>query len=311
MTIADPVAAEAAVPTPFSLELTVRSHGWYQCPPFRWTAGSGELVRAERTADGDVLIRTWQAAPDRLRFEVVGADDPAVADAAVGAMTRMLRLDEDLRGFQRMAAGEPAIAGAAARGWGRILRGSSLWEDVIKALLGTNVQWRQAVRMIDQLCRLAPSSAHEPDLPLVPSPSEVLAAGEHGLREKVRCGYRARYLIQLAEGVLDGTHDLDGLDAGAARMDTGAVWRRLLALPGIGPATAAYLLTFLGHYDRPTVDSATVAYAAERYFDGEKRSLAEVRALFDHYAPYRALGAWCEVWAHWAGEKERRDALDR
>jgi len=298
-----------AAPVPFSLELTVRSHGWYQCPPFRWDEERSELIRGERTAAGDLLIRTRQTAPDGLRIAVVGAADAAAADAAVEAMRRMLRLDEDLTGFQAQAVDRPPIAVAVGRGWGRILRGSSLWEDVTKSLLGTNVQWRQAVRMIDKLARLGPSSSHAPDLPLVASPEEVLAAGDGGLRAEVRCGYRAPYLIRLAEGVLDGSFDLAGLDAAAPSLPTPEVERRLKALPGIGPSTAAYLLTFLGHYDRPTVDSATIAFAAEHYFDGHKRSAADVAALFEHYAPYRALGTWAEVWSAWAGEKERRDGM--
>jgi 3-methyladenine DNA glycosylase/8-oxoguanine DNA glycosylase len=219
----------------------------------------------------------------------------------------MLRLDEDLSGFQGMAADKPKIAGAVGRGWGRILRGSSLWEDAIKALMGTNVAWRQAVRMIDNLCRLGPSSTLTDDMPLVPTPDEVLAHGEDEIRERVRCGYRAGYLLAIARGVANGAHDLAGLDADARDMTGDEVFRQLKALPGIGPATAAYLMTFLGHYDRPTVDSATVAFAAEHYFDGEKRAPREVAALFEHYRPYRALGAWAEVWSTWVGAKEERD----
>jgi len=301
------VTRELVVPAPFSLELAVRSHGWYQCPPFRWDEERAVLIRGERRPDGDLLLRTRQPGRDRLVVEVVGAADDDVVDEAVAAMQRMLRLDEDLAGFQRMARDKPDIARAVAAGWGRILRGSSLWEDVSKALLGTNVQWRQAVQMIRRLAALGPSSTHEPGLSLVVSPREVLDAGEQGLRDQVRCGYRAGSLIKLAAGALDGTYDLEGLDAAAAAMSLADVEQRLLALPGIGPATAAYLLTFLGHYDKATVDSATVAYAAHRYYGGEKRSLAEVSALFEHYAPYRALGSWCEVWSYWIGEKERRD----
>jgi 3-methyladenine DNA glycosylase/8-oxoguanine DNA glycosylase len=299
-----------AVPVPFSLDLVVRSHGWYQCPPFRWIEAEAQLLRGERLGDDDYLITAQQTAPDRLEIQVSGPDaDGKAGEEMVRRMRRMLRLDEDLSGFHAAAAREPRVADVAARGWGRILRGSSLWEDVAKALLGTNVAWRQAVRMIDQLARLAPASSILPDLPLFPTPDEVVAAGEETLRARVRCGYRAPYLVGIARGVLDGTFDLDDLDDGAAGLDTDEVRSRLLALPGIGPATSAYLLVFLGHYDRPTIDSATVAYAAKFHFDGEKRPVAEVAALFEHYAPYRALGAWGETWQAWLGEKERKDQL--
>ena len=299
-----------AVPTPFSLELVVRSHGWYQCPPFRWIAEEGRLLRGERLGDDDYLIATRQTSDGRLEMHVTGQDaDGAPGDEMRRRMCRMLRLDEDLAAFQALAAGKPRIAPAVARGWGRILRGGSLWEDVAKALLGTNVAWRQAVRMIDQLARLAPLSSLHPDLPLFPTPDEVLDAGEDTLRERVRCGYRAPYLVAIARGVVDGTFDLDDLDRTAPDRPTDEVQARLLALPGIGPATSAYLLNFLGHYDRPTIDSATVAYAAKFHFDGEKRPVKEVAALFDHYAPYRSLGAWGEAWQAWIGEREERDAL--
>ena len=301
-----------SVPPPFSLELVVRSHGWYQCPPFLWLEDEGRLLRGERLGDDDYLIATHQIADDRVEITVAGADADTDADSdaeMVRRMRRMLRLDEDLTGFQAAAAGKPRIAPVVSRGWGRILRGSTLWEDVAKSLLGTNVAWRQAVRMIDQLARLAPLSSLHPDLPLFPTPDEVLDAGEDTLRERVRCGYRAPYLVAIARGVVDGTFDLDDLDRTAPDRPTDEVQARLLALPGIGPATSAYLLNFLGHYDRPTIDSATVAYAAKFHFDGEKRPVKEVAALFDHYAPYRSLGAWGEAWQAWIGEREERDAL--
>lgn len=298
-------------PAPFSLELVVRSHGWYQCPPFRWEQEGGvvALHRGERLGGDDYLI---QVRPhlDTLRVVVAGPEaDGEAGEEMVRRMRRMLRLDEDLSGFQAMAADKPRIAGAVGRGWGRILRGSSLWEDAIKALMGTNVAWRQAVRMIDNLARLGPLSSHAEDLPLVPTPDEVLAHDEATIRDRVRCGYRAPYLLAIARGVVDGTLDLAGLDADAAAMSGDQVFRRLNELPGIGPSTSAYLMAFLGHYDRATVDSATIAFAAEHYFDGEKRPAKEVGALFDHYHPYRALGAWAEVWSTWVGTKEARDGL--
>lgn len=299
-----------AVPTPFSLELVVRSHGWYQCPPFRWIAEEGRLLRGERLGDDDYLIATRQTSDGRLEMHVTGQDaDGAPGDEMRRRMCRMLRLDEDLAAFQALAAGKPRIAPAVARGWGRILRGGSLWEDVAKALLGTNVAWRQAVRMIDQLARLAQPSSHLPDLPLFPTPDEVAAAGEDALRERVRCGYRAPYLVNIARGILDGAFALDDLDRTAGQLTTDEVQARLLALPGIGPATSAYLLVFLGHYDRPTIDSATVAYAAKFHFDGEKRPAADVAALFEHYSPFRALGAWGESSQAWLGDKEQLDGL--
>ncbi len=296
-------------PAPFSLELVVRSHGWYQCPPFRWLEDDGVLIRGERLGDDDLLIQVRQRG-EELQLTLDGPDaDGTAGEEMVRRMRRMLRLDEDLSGFQAMAADKPRIAGAVGRGWGRILRGSSLWEDAIKALMGTNVAWRQAVRMIDNLCRLGPSSSRADDLPLVPTPAEVLAFDDAAIRERVRCGYRAPYLLAIARGVEEGSLDLAALDAGAAGMTGDQVFKRLKELPGIGPATAAYLMTFLGHYDRATVDSATIAFAAEHYFRGEKRPAKEVAALFEHYRPFRALGAWAEVWSSWVGEKELRDGM--
>ncbi len=295
---------------PFSLELCVRSHGWYQCPPFRWLPAEGTLLRGERDGERDYLITTRQRTDGQLELRVAG---PAV-DGPLGLemarrMTAMLRLDEDLAGFATMAAGKPKLASIVGQGWGRILRGGSLWEDVSKALMGTNTTWRQAVRCIDQLARFAPSSSHVDGLPLYPTAAEIAGLDEPTVRDRVRCGYRAPFLLSIARGAVDGTFDLEGLDREGASLSVQEADKRLRELPGIGPATSAYLLVFLGHYDRPTIDSATVAFAAKHYFDGEKRSPKEVGALFDHYAPYRALGTWGEVWQSWQGDKETRDGL--
>lgn len=52
---------------PFSLELCVRSHGWYQCPPFRWLPAEGLLQRGERDGERDYLISARERMDGQLR----------------------------------------------------------------------------------------------------------------------------------------------------------------------------------------------------------------------------------------------------
>jgi len=48
-------------------------------------------------------------------------------------------------------------------------------------------------------------------------------------------------------------------------------------MKGIGPATASFLVLLMGHFGRPSVDSATIRVATRAWFDGSKPTPAEVR----------------------------------
>ena len=254
----------------FSLPAVAVSHGWFQTAPFSWDAERGRLVRTERLGRG------------RTALEIEGADGgvavhsptPLAAadrDLASRRVARMLQIDADLEGFpEAVRAVDPGLADdLEGYGGGRVLAGASLFEDVVKGICATNTTWRQAVACINRLAQLGPEGCF-------PGPADLLRAGEDHFREVVRVGYRAPALVAAARAAIDGT--LAEIETDSAGGDADRVYTGLLGLSGIGPATAGFVILLMGHYGRPSIDSATIRVSAARWFGGSRPSPRDVAA---------------------------------
>jgi 3-methyladenine DNA glycosylase/8-oxoguanine DNA glycosylase len=249
---------------PFRLAAVAVSHGWFQTAPFSWDPQGEVLERVEPL--GTVRIR----AADR-GVRVDGPDDlgPEARPAVAARVARMLQLDADLTGFpEAVRAVDRRLArDLAAYGGGRVLAGGSLFEDVVKGVCGTNTTWTQAVTAINRIASLGPGGAF-------PGPADVLRAGDEWLRTEARVGYRAPAIVAAARSAIDGT--LAEIDRDSAAGDAERTEAGLRALAGIGPSTAGFLLLLMGHYDRPSIDAATLRVASREWFGGRRPTPREV-----------------------------------
>jgi N-glycosylase/DNA lyase len=302
------------VPEPFDLELVVRSHGWYDLPPWRWDEARRVLGRPLALAGGEVADVEVAPAARGLVFRAVAARRLTAAEAreARAQLATCLDLDEDLGEFWRRAAALevdraggrrrdlPDLRWAIARGAGRLLRSPTVFEDAVKTLCTTNCSWALTRSMVTRLCdALGPAS------PLgghaFPSAAAMAAVPERFFRDEIRAGYRAPALSALARAEASGTLELEALRA--SREPTPALLARLLALRGFGPYAAEHLLRLLGRHDHLALDSWTRAKLAR--LRGRRRPPTD-RALRRWYAPYgefAGLAMWLEATADWHGPR--------
>jgi DNA-3-methyladenine glycosylase II len=100
---------------------------------------------------------------------------------------------------------------------------------------------------------------------------------------------KARYGRTLSAAVVDGSLDLDRLPA----LDDDAVHRALVAVPGIGPWTAAvYLLMVLGRPDVWPVGDIALAQAVAEVKGLERRpGPVEMAELGEAWRPWRSVAA--------------------
>lgn len=254
-----------ATPARFSLFETVMSHGWREVRPFEWDGARLSRRDPEGEASVQQVDGTTVVEHDR---EDLGAAD---------RFATILNLELDLEPFWALCGGHPTLAWAAARGAGRILRGRDAWEDASKAVCFTNIAWPQAVRCIDRVAEACPDGWW-------PIPAQILGQGEAWLRERCRIGYRAPYLVKMAEGFEEGRFSR----ASRSR-------KQFQAMPGIGPATARYLAGMWGSWDELWYDSSVAWLLRER--DGLARPTA--RDAEERYAPFgRWRGLACLVDLH-------------
>jgi len=305
-----------SLPKPFRLRAVALGHGWHECAPFYWCDAAECLEVIER--DGPMPVRlSFVQTPTRGRRAHVRVciEAEQVSDELVALMRRragvILGADRDLREFYALAAGVPAIAAVVPMGAGRLLRSASMTENIIKTICGTNVNWAQAVKMINRIAQLGPFPKNFRNLNAWPTPREILAAGREYLLNVARVGYRADSILDLCRSAVDGTFDPESLDEFAATADTDEVYRRLLSIKGIGPASAGFLLGLLGHFDRVSVDSWTLAYVAKTHMNGRKPTVKQVEKHYETYGRWRQLVWWFEQWLTWDTARSMLDGEPR
>ncbi len=297
---------QLAVPAPFSLKSLALSHGWHECAPFSWAEGGQSLQYVARRGRDAYRVTIKQEPARRGRVALdVRVMDVALSGEELAEVERdvrhMLRLDEDYGAFYELCGRHEHLAPAAAIAAGRLLRAPSLFEDIIKTICGTNVNWTQAVKMINRVAQLGPCVPHFRHLNAWPTPTEILRAGEAYLSDVCRLGYRSASILKLCEGVRRGTIDLDAIRAAAAdpAVTSAQVVALLRQIHGVGEASAHFLLATLGRYDLVGIDSWTLTYVGRTYYHGRKPTARQVRRVYEPFSPYQHLAWWCEQWLTW------------
>jgi N-glycosylase/DNA lyase len=272
------------LPASFSFDAVVRSHGWYDLPPFVYDRERGELTTrlpgtavSFRAVDGGGALEASSAGLSREELSRVAR--------------RVFALELDFSSFAAsLSAGSP-LARGLERGGGRILRAPGLFEDAVKMLFTTNCSWAATRGMVVRLVALAGRDG------AFPEPEAVARLTPARLAARVRCGYRAAALSRFARRVASGKLDLSAWE----RTDTpaAAVREAILDEHGFGPYAAEGLLRILGRHDYLALDS----WIRKRYrevYPGRAKSLD--RAIGRRYArfgEYRGLALWLDMTREW------------
>ncbi len=245
-------------------------------------------------------VRVLESSSGHGTASVVGPPPCSEELALLLARIRhVLQLDEDLSGFYSLAAGDPELSWVT-RGAGRMIRGATVFEDVVKTLCTTNCSWSATRRMVSALVEhLGEKAPGAPETGpwgrAFPTARAMAEAGEGFYRDVVRAGYRGEYLLALACSVASGGLDVESLDA--EELSDDEVEGRLLALPGIGPYAAAHIMMLLGRYSRLILDSWTRPTYAR--ISGKRVEDAEIEARFLRYGPYKGLAFWLYLTRGW------------
>jgi 3-methyladenine DNA glycosylase/8-oxoguanine DNA glycosylase len=310
---------------PVDLRRTLLSHGLAALPPVAVDAAALTLTVTVAAPGGPRTVRLCGAGgapsgappappgqhPPCVSLEVADGGPPpgAAAAALTASLRRMLCLDDDLSRFYAKAARDPGLAWACA-GAGRLLRSTSVFEDVVKTVCTTNCAWSATERMVAAIVsELGEAAPGAPGRGVAgrafPTPAVVAAAGESFYRDVARAGYRGPRLRALAAAVAGGEVDLEELYlAPPAELPDAEIERRLLALPGVGPYAAAHIMLLLGHHSRLVFDSWTRPKYARLAGKPHGRLVpdATVRRRFRAYGDFAGLAFWLVLTRDWVSE---------
>jgi 3-methyladenine DNA glycosylase/8-oxoguanine DNA glycosylase len=290
---------------PVDLWRTLNSHGVASLPPMRLDEDARTLTVTLALPNHPPHTVTIGAG--RRGFGAVTVAGPPPSEAEAGAVLagvkHILRFDQDLSPFYVLAANDPDLCWVT-RGAGRMTRCSTVFEDVVKTICTTNCAWSATERMVGALVEhLGERASDAPATGLwgrtFPTPAAMASAGEDFYKNVARCGYRGRYLQQLARAVADGELDLEALGrATPEELPDDDLAKRLLALPGVGPYAAAHIMMMLGRSSRPIFDSWTRPKYA-RLAGRDSVPDAEIVERFRPYGRYAGLAFWLFVTRDW------------
>jgi len=276
---------ELPVPPDFSFSETLSAHGWRRLLPFVWDQAEEVLERAEELTGGVVLLRLRGLA-DRVQIEVQGSADKGAEDEVVRRVRRMLQLDLSLDAFHAYCRTRSELGPIAECRQGRMLRCSTLHEDVIKVIATTNTTWKQTIAMTARLVEhFGAPSPEDQARHAFPTPQRLAAVPFEEFAFKARMGYRNAYVHSLATAIAEGLLDLEawqGEDLTATELR-----KRLLSLPGIGPYGAACLMLYLGKPEHVNADSWARMLLSKEL--GHPVTDKEVNLFFEEHGEWRGL----------------------
>jgi 3-methyladenine DNA glycosylase/8-oxoguanine DNA glycosylase len=232
-----------------------------------------------------------------------GRPPTAAETAALQAkLTRMFQLHVDTAEFIIVARDSPDHAWVESAGFGRLLCGSTLFEDVVKIITTTNTTWRQTMRMVELLVEKCGRGG------AFPEPDDVARFGVDILQRDCRLGYRAKSIHTLASGITQGSIDLQAISDPS--QTTEELFESYRTLPGIGPYGAAHLLAMDGRHDFIAVDSEFRRFVRERHHRGRRVSDQTLLRRYSKWGRWKYLAYWSELWKSVADRLQPLENVD-
>jgi len=288
---------------PFNFTSVINSHGWRQLAPFSYEETTNTLSYVLRLSTGRVIDLHFHDAKEGVNVQIPKLERGERTEVA-DKVTWMFGLDMDFSHFYAASHAEPKLLHAKKLARGRVLRSPTLFEDVLKTILTTNTLWTATRNMTLKLVNeLGASTAgrEKIDPPLsamikkaFPTPEAIAASSPEFLKEKIRVGYRAPAIHQLAVRVASGNFDLESLKT--SDVPTLELRKQLLTINGVGPYAAANLLMLLGRHDFIPIDSYALKMVSNEWYRGEPITAKEVEKRFEKWGEFKGLAFWFWDW---------------
>jgi len=247
-------------PKTFNFHRTVRSHGWYGLLPFELDKAKWKLVRVLDREQRKPMTVEITSRKNSLRIMTSRAVSERAARNIIRDVRHMFRLDDDLQLFYEAMSADTAFAWISEQGAGRLLRSPTVYEDLVKMNCTTNCSWALTEKMVTALVNELGTKSDD-DRKSFPT-AEVMAERSVAFyRDKIRSGYRAPYLKELADRVASGELNVESWLTNDAPLAD--LMKEMKSVKGVGNYAAENLLKLIGRYDGLALDSWTRAQLRE------------------------------------------------
>ncbi|HYJ79827.1 MAG TPA: hypothetical protein VEW03_09515 [Longimicrobiaceae bacterium] len=249
----------------------------------------GSIVTRALLLDGSPSRLEMELAGAAVRCRVEGSAGSAALREAQEVAHRLLGLAWDTAGFERHA---------EQRGLGRLVEGrrglrmpmtADPFEGLVWVIVGQQVNLAFAYALRRVVIELAGEDAGD-GMRVHPTAEAVATLDYADLTRRQFSRRKAEYVIDTARAVVSGELPLEAMAGEPATV----VERRLLAVRGLGPWSAGYLLMrAYGFADALPVGDAGLTAALARFHALDHRpGPAETRTLMEPFSPFRTLAAF-------------------
>ncbi|MDP7035171.1 MAG: methylated-DNA--[protein]-cysteine S-methyltransferase [Planctomycetota bacterium] len=287
-------------PENFHLENTVTSHGWFDLSPFRWQHQRKTLtvpfhLTNQKTTTAQIRQSPRSGCLQIHLYHTTAELQPDNRKSLRRSLKRMFQFHQDIDSLENLRDEFPHLRKILSPRRIRLLAASSVFEDVIKTLATTNCSWnltRQITRsLVHELGYDAPGG-----LRTFPTASTLARTQECFLRQSIRAGYRAPFILELARRVDAG--EIDPESWPHPEQDPATVRHQVSSIRGLGPYGTSHLMRLLGHFEELSIDS----WCRRRYrtlFPHRKHSDSAINKHYQRYGKLRGLVFWLELTRDW------------
>ncbi len=282
---------QLSIPTPrtFSFKRTVISHGWCELLPYEIDRDRWILTRTLDLSDGAPVTVVITANQRAVRIDPSRTLGKKAVEQVLKDVRHMLRLDDDMAAFYQTMKATPDFEWVSEQGAGRLLRGPTVFEDMVKMICTTNCSWSLTKKMVTGLVQsLGRESAGGERT--FPTPEAMALMPSKFYVNEVRAGYRAPYLKELADRVASGSLNVEAWLV--SPLPTTELIKEMKSVKGVGDYAAENVLKLLGRYDGLALgflDPSEVLRIAQQRAEGDGPEDSSPLFRFQRVARFGAL----------------------
>lgn len=275
----------------FSLARVIHRSQPFLCSPFRVGGHAEVLHRVERLSSGQTVGLSVMQNPTGLLLQTDARLNGKTTEELSLKTWRMLRIGENLDPFMEMARHTPELTSVAEHG-GQLLRGTTLFEDVVKAIVlvhrrtedyAQSISW-----IVDQFGDPLPSN---PTLHAFPTCDQLLLGGP------LQAMLGVLVAQQLAQAVAAFQTQLKEMTAFVESQPEIALLETMLReLLGLDNEVIGLVMLYLGRYDYIPVDLRAQQRVGRYLKVNAAVAPDDVRALFAPWQPWGGLAYWLWDW---------------
>ena len=285
---------------------TILSHGYFWMRPTIGTETPPSIVIPYDLPKRKGCLRISTRGRD-VELETLSGDEIDALELA----SLCLSLDEDIRPIRKIARTDDQWKWIIDEKKGRFLRSPSLFEDCMKAIFTINTKWKRSVTMseiaTEKFGKKTGAMIRGKVVRAFPTPGRFAKLSEDSLREILKCGFRAKFILSLVDAALERPEIYIG--DGWRALTSGEFCDEIGSVSGMGPMSVANVSRLYGKTISYHMDSWVIRRCAELWGLSGNQIEEYVRHRYGDFGQYGPAIFWFELTRYWHFSEE--EALER